>query len=74
MNWKTLLGALGLCTLVGGWMVTASMASDNKAEIKETKREVQALHDMVTEQKVMNTQQTAINTQLAAILEEIRKK
>jgi len=74
MNWKTLLGFLGLCTLIGGWMVTASITSDNKAEIKETQKEVKSLHDMVIEQKSMNVQQASINSQLVDILKELKKQ
>ena len=55
-------------------MVTASITSDNKAEIKETQKEVKSLHDMVIEQKSMNAQQTLINSQLVDILKELKKQ
>jgi hypothetical protein len=73
MNWKTLLGALGICTLIGGWMVTASVTAENRSDIKDTQKEVQSLHDMVIEQRTMNSQQTAINGQLTQILAELKK-
>ena len=81
LNWKTILGALGICTLVGGWMVTASVTADNKTGLKEVSEDVETLEEAMIRQTVMyesqqklNVSQSAYNQDVAEILKNVRKK
>jgi uncharacterized protein YlxW (UPF0749 family) len=78
MNWKTMLGALGICTIIGGWMVTASVTQDNKTELKETKKDVQELREIVIEQRALNREQQDISAKQTTfnemLLEYIRNR
>lgn len=70
MNFKNVSIILTICALVGGWMVTASRAEDNKHEIEKARKERQELRGWVMEQRTMNTQQYAINQKLVEILDK----
>ena len=68
MNLKTLLGAIALCTIIGGWMVTASVTTDNRRVNEKQEEEIKEVSEYIMEQRTMNTQQYAINEKLVEIL------
>ena len=81
LNWKTILGGLGIMTLVGGWMVTANVTADNKTGLKEVSDDVETLEEAMIRQTVMyeqqqklNVSQQAYNSDVAEILKNVKKK
>ena len=74
MNFKTLLGALSLCIIIGGWAVTASVTQDNKTEIKETQKDVEDLKEVVIRQTAQTATQQLYNSDVAKILEKLAQR